>query len=111
IIDAVGALDLAIEAWGSRLDVHVPNASVCDMPMERSLEFGAVVGLDHLNSERQSLEDIVDELDRGLLVRPGVKVKDSQPRAVIDRGVLVVPFSAALQGRNELDIDLTAVSR
>ena len=67
-VDAVGPLDLAVEPRRVGLDVDVADPTVQDMPMERSLELGAVVRLDALDTERQLLEDVVDELDGGLLV-------------------------------------------
>jgi hypothetical protein len=71
-IDAVGALDFAVRAWCSGLDVDVADAAVEEMPVECALELGAVVGLDDLDTERQFLEDVVEELDGGLLVVAGV---------------------------------------
>ncbi len=67
-VDAVGPFDLAVEAGCGRRDVDVADASVEEVPVEGALELGAVVGLDDLDPERELLEDVVDELDRGLLV-------------------------------------------
>ena len=36
--------------------------------MELGLELGTVVGLDRLDLEREFLEDVIEELDRGELV-------------------------------------------
>jgi hypothetical protein len=36
------------------------------------LELGTLVGMDGLDAERELLQDVVDETDRGLLVRPVV---------------------------------------
>jgi hypothetical protein len=74
-VDAVGSFHLAVEPGGGRLDVGVADAAVEDVPVEGALELGAVVGLDDLDGEGQLLEDVVDELDRALLV---VAVVDPQ---------------------------------
>ena len=67
-VDAVGSLDFAVEPGGAGLDVDVADAAVEEVPVEAALELGAVVGLDALDGEGQLLEDVVDELDGGLLV-------------------------------------------
>jgi hypothetical protein len=67
----VGPLDLAIQPRGAGLDVDVAGASVRDMPVEACSELGAVVGLDDLDPEREPRQDIVEELDGGLLVELG----------------------------------------
>jgi hypothetical protein len=41
--------------FDDRGDAHVPDALVLDVPVERGLELGAVVGLDHFHLERQAL--------------------------------------------------------
>jgi hypothetical protein len=41
-VDAVGALHLAVEAGCGRLDVDVADASVEEVPVERTLELGSV---------------------------------------------------------------------
>ena len=58
--------------------------------MEASLELGAVVGLDALDLERELLEHVVDEPDRGALVDPRVDAEHSDAGAVVDGGGLVV---------------------
>ena len=65
----MGTFDFAVQAGCGRPDVGVLDASVDDVPVEKAgLELGAVVGLDGLDLERELLEDVVQELDRGLLV-------------------------------------------
>jgi hypothetical protein len=39
-VDAVGSLDLAVEAWGGRADIGVADALVDDVPVEGGLELG-----------------------------------------------------------------------
>jgi hypothetical protein len=81
------------------------------------LEFGAVVCLDDLDREGQSLEHVVDELDRGFLVAAWVDTQHTQSGAVVDRGELVVLGAPAdggpgrgLEWLNEFDVDLDLIS-
>jgi hypothetical protein len=46
----------------------VPDAFVEHVVVEHGTELGAVVGLDDLHLEWQALQDVVGELDGGLLV-------------------------------------------
>jgi hypothetical protein len=69
-VDTMGALDLAIQPGGAGLDVDMADAFVQHMPVEAGAELGPVVGLDDLDPEREPLQDIVQELDGGLLVAP-----------------------------------------
>lgn len=66
------------------------DAAVEDVPVERSLELGPVVGLDALDPERELLGDVVEELDRGLLVVAGDDSQHTYAGAVVDGCVLVV---------------------
>src|SRR3989442_1455940 len=75
LVDPMGALDLAVEPRSRRLDVDVADAGIEHVVVELRLELGTVVCLDHLNLEGQLLEDVVDELDRGLLVERVVEPK------------------------------------
>ena len=89
----------------------MPRSRTCQW--KRALELGAVVGLDDLDRERELLEDVVDELDRGLLVVAVVDPQDPDPGAVIDRGELVVLLAAggaAGQRLDELHVDLDPVA-
>lgn len=110
-IDPMAALDLAVEPWGGRPDVDVPDPAVEQMPVEGRLELRTIVGLDHFHFEWKPLEDLVDELDRGLLVAALVDAKDAQPGAVVDRGELVVAPLAAPDRGHELHVDLDPVPR
>ena len=58
--------------------------------MERGLEFGAVVGLNGVNLEREALFNVIDEGECSLLVTTRVDAKNPKASAVIDRGELVV---------------------
>jgi hypothetical protein len=70
-VDAVGALDLAVEPRGAGLDVDMANAPVEGMPVEAGAELDTVVGLDDLHAEGEPLQQVVEELDGGLLVELG----------------------------------------
>ena len=74
-VDSVGSLHLSVEARRERTDVDVADAAVEHMPVELRLELRTVVGLDRFDVERELLQDVVDELDRGLLVEPVVDAK------------------------------------
>ena len=88
------------------------DATVHDVPVELGLELGAVVGLDLFDLERQLLEHVVEELDCCELVVLGVDPQHSQPRAVVDRGVLVVLLrSSSWHGIDELDVNLDLMAR
>ncbi len=86
------------------------------MPRSRTCQWKAawnsepVVGLDAHDLEGQLLEDVVDELDRALLAEPVVEAKNADARAVVDRGELVVPLACALQGGDELHVNLDLVA-
>ena len=75
-VDAVGPLDLAVEPWGAGLDVDVLDALVQGVPVEAGTELGTVVRLDGLDPERQPGQDVVEELDGGLLVGGRVEPQD-----------------------------------
>ncbi len=103
--------DFAIEPRRRWSDVDVLNAFVEQAPVEAGLELGSVVGLDLHDIERQLLEDVVDELDRSLLIQALVDPQDPQSSAVIDGGVLVVLIAHSLDGLDELDVDLNRMAR
>ncbi len=80
-IDPVGTLHLAVQARSARADPDVPDALIDQVPVEGGAELLAVVGLDLLDAEGQFRQDVVDELDRGLLVVARVGAQDPQPGA------------------------------
>ena len=55
-VDAMRALDLAIQPRGAGLDVDMADAFVQDVPVEAGAELDAVVGLDDLHAEREPLQ-------------------------------------------------------
>src|SRR5712691_8926832 len=111
VVDAMRPLDLTVQPRRRWSDVDVLNAFVEQVPMEAGLELGSVVGLDLQDVEGQLLDDIVDELDRGLLIQALVDPQDPQTSAVIDGGVLVVLLALSLDRLDELDVDLNGVAR
>src|SRR5262245_36518393 len=68
VVDTMGSFDLAVQVWGPRTDVHMPNVEFLEMPVEMGLEFGTVIGLDDVDAERQAAEDVIDELDGCALI-------------------------------------------
>ena len=67
--------------------------------------------MDLFDLEWEFLENVIEKLDCGELVVLRVDLQDSQPCAVIDRGVLVVLlFAGAGDGFDELDVDLYLMS-
>ncbi len=69
-VDPVRSLHLAVESGGRRPDVDVADAPVEDVVVELGSELASVVGLDHVDPKRQPGEEIVEELECGLLVAP-----------------------------------------
>ena len=67
VVDAMRALDFAIEPRRSRPDVHVPDVELLQVPVELRLKLGAVVRLDDEDAEWQSTNDLVGEANRGRL--------------------------------------------
>jgi hypothetical protein len=57
--------------------------------VERRAELGPAVGLDDLDGEGETLQHVVDELDRRLLIELGIDPKHPEPGAVVDGGELV----------------------
>jgi hypothetical protein len=89
------------------------GAFVQDVPVEAGTELGAIVGLDDLDPEREPLQQVVQELDGGLLVAPVIEAQHSEPGAVVDGGELVVLLGlvgGAGKRLDELDIELDAVA-
>ena len=109
-VDPVRALDLSVEPRRAWSDVHVLDAEILNMPVERGTELRAVVGLDALDAEGERLQNVVDELDRGLLAEALIHPQHAKARAVVDRRELVVPAPRALERRDELHVELQLVA-
>jgi len=63
IVDTVGPLDFAVQMRRPRSDVHVADIQGLEAPVEVRLELGAVVGLDHVDAEREPSQHLVKEAD------------------------------------------------
>src|SRR5450755_1409183 len=105
-VDSVASLHLAVEPRGCRFDVDVANASIEYMPVELALKFGSVVRLNDLNLEGKALEQVVEELNGGLLVTAGKGPEHADSGAVVNGCELVMPLSRALDWLDELHVDL-----
>ena len=79
------------------------------VPVEARLELGAIVRLQHVDTEWQPLSNLVEEADRRALVAPIVDLQDSDTRAVVDGGELIEPFACPRDALEELHVHLQAV--
>ena len=89
LVGPVRPLDLAIELWRPRLDVHMPDALVLDMPMELGLPLMPAISADRVDTEGELLDHVIDEVDRALLVVPMVNLQGANPRGIINGRVLI----------------------
>jgi hypothetical protein len=71
-VDPVAALNLPVQSRGGGLDVDVPDARSARCQWNDVWNSDPVVGLDHLDPQRELVQQVVGELDRGLLVEPVV---------------------------------------
>jgi len=70
------------------------------------LELGTIVGLDHLDTERQLLQHVVEEPDRRDLVALVIDAQHPDTGAIVNGGVLVVLATGVTHPSQELHIDL-----
>ena len=68
LVDAVGALNLAVESRSCGIDLDVTDVGIQEAVVEPGLELGTVVRMDDLDAEGELLKDLVEELDRRVLV-------------------------------------------
>ena len=108
----MGSLDLAVELWGSALDVGMADALILDMPVELGLELMAVVGPDLLDAERELFDDVIDEVDRVGLCVFVVDLERPDAGGIVDRGILEpADLLAALASEGEeLDVHLDVMA-
>jgi len=59
------------------------------MPVKLGLKRRAVVGLHHVNAERQPANHFANEEDRGALVARIEDLQDANPGAIVDRRELM----------------------
>lgn len=48
---------------GTAFDIGVPDTQIFDVPMELGLELVAIVGSDFSDTERELVDDVIDEVD------------------------------------------------
>ena len=92
LVGSVRPLDLSVQLGRSGLDVHMPDALVLDVPVERCLPFMAAIGTNCMDAERELLYDVVDEVNRVLLSVPSVDPQGAYPSGVIDGRVLIPTY-------------------
>ena len=110
LVDPMGSLDFPVEAGGGGFDVDVADSPVQDVVVELGAELDPVVGLDHFDAEGEPGEEVVEELEGGLLVEPGIGPEDAEAGAVVDGGELVEAFALGADGGDELNVDLDPVA-
>ena len=76
----MGSFDFAVKLRGGGFDVGVPDALIFYMPMKFSLEFVPVISPHLIDSERETLNDIIYKaLDHeycGIMVKCSIKRMD-----------------------------------
>ena len=87
----------------------MPDIQRLGMPVELGLELCAIVSLQHMDTERESLSDLVEEPDRRALVAGIVDLENPDTGAVVDRGELVEAFARPWDALEELHVHLQAV--
>jgi hypothetical protein len=108
----VRTLDFTVELWGSGLDVNVPDTFVFDVPVELCLPLVATIRTDGVDAKRELIDDVVDEIDRALLIVSLIDLQSSDSRRIIDCSELVatdLPALARLESQ-KLDIYLDMVA-
>ena len=84
LIRAVRSFDLAVELWGSRLDVDVSNALIHQVPVELRLKLMPSIRSHGVDPERKLLDDVIDEGDGVLLGMAAVDLEGADPGGVVD---------------------------
>jgi len=109
----MGSFDFAVKLRGGGFDVGVPDALIFYMPMKFSLEFVPVISPHLIDSERETLNDIIYKIDGiglGMLL---IYLKRPNSGGIINRCVLESTDILALfvlKGQ-EFDIDLYLMAR
>ena len=88
LVRAVGSLDLPVELWRARFDVHMPYPLVFNVPVEQRLELVTPIGPDRVNPKRELLDSLVNEIDRARLVVTPVNLESYDPCGIVDGRVL-----------------------
>ena len=74
----------------------MPDALVLDVPMELGLPLVPAIRAHRMDAERKFVDDVIDKIDRTLLVVPSVDLQGPNPRCVINGGVLIALDLAAV---------------
>jgi hypothetical protein len=93
LVGSVRPFHLAVELRGPRFDVNMPDSSVLDMPMKEGLELMTSIRADCVDAKGELVDDIVDELDRVVLIVTVVDLERPDSSCVIDGSVLKATHS------------------
>ncbi len=91
----------------------MPHSLVLDMPVKLGLPFVSTIRANSVDSKGELVDDMIDEVDRTLLIVPLIYLQRTYPSRIVNGCELVatdLPAVVGLQGE-ELDIDLDLVSR
>lgn len=80
------------------------------MPVKLGLKLRAVVRLHDKNSEGQTTNDLVDELDRRGLVAGIENLQDANARAVVDGCELIEPLTLTRDALEKLHVHLQSMT-
>src|SRR5215469_6241952 len=76
VVDAMRPFDFPVEARCSRTDVDVVDVEFLQVPVNLGLELGPIVGLNDVNSKRQTANNFVGEANGRGLVASVVDLQD-----------------------------------
>ena len=74
--------------------------------MEPRLKLGTVIRLHDVDSERQAVQDVVDESNGGGLIARIIELEDPDPCAIVNRGELEEAFPRARNPLQKLHVQL-----
>ena len=83
-VGAMGSLDLPVQLRRARLDVDMLHPQISDVPVEQGLELVTSIRADHADSEREPLDDVVDEIDGVRLRLTFVGLQRANSDGIID---------------------------
>ena len=95
---------------GPRADAELPDANWFGIPVELSLELGAIVSLEDEDSEKEPLSNLVQESECGTLVAGIVVLRESDSSAIVDGSKLTKPFGHPRDALEERHIHLQAAA-
>ena len=74
----------------------MPDTEIFDMPMELSLELMTVIGADLADTERELIDDVIDEVDRVSLGMLLVDLERANAGGIVNGGILEAAYFLAL---------------